>query len=312
MAAAKPLKYSYCGNEYWFIGIKKSFVEKYLCPICQEVLFEPVQTSCGHLFCGRCLKNSNSKNCPSCRTQFSEEPHKDKFNEREVKNLMVKCPNSSRGCVCEGELGSVSSHVNDVCGYQLVQCPNKCGEEMERRGIEKHKKDKCVLREYECPYCSPWGYCGTFKNVTTVHFKKCSHFPLDCPNNCGKKRIRRWGMPSHFAVCPEQEVPCRYQSLGCKARLPRKQMEQHIKDKDTHLEIAMATTTEVVDELNRVRTESMSCREAMDKLQKQVDALIKKTDTKVDLSPPKTPPKPWLKEDVAFPLSSLYREGGTG
>ena len=48
----------------------------------------------------------------------------------------------------EGELGNVSSHVNDVCGYQLVQCPNKFGEEMERRDIEKHKKDNCKLREY--------------------------------------------------------------------------------------------------------------------------------------------------------------------
>ena len=300
MAEAKPLKYSYCGKEYQFISIIKSFVEKFLCPICQELLFEPVQTSCGHLFCGRCLKRSKLRNhCPSCHTQFRREPLEDKFNEREVKNLIVKCSSNSRGCVWEGELGNVSSHVNDVCGYQLVQCPNKCGEEMERRDIKKHRKNDCELREYLCPYCLPWPpYHSTYKNVTTVHFEECGGFPLDCPN-CGEKGIRRMDMPSHLAACPEQVVPCRYQSLGCKARLPRKQMEQHMKDKDTHLEIAMATTTEIVDELNRVKTES---REAMDKLQKQVDALLEKTDTKVDLSPPKTPPKPWLKEDVSFPL----------
>ena len=301
MAAAKPLKYSYCGKEYQFISKEKSFVEKYLCPICQELLFKPVQTSCGHLFCGRCLKRSNSKNCPSCRTQFRREPTEDKFNEREVKNLIVKCLNNSRGCVWAGELGKVSSHVHGVCGYQLVHCPNKCGEEMERRDIEKHKKDKCELREYTCPHCVLWPYCDTFKNVTTVHFKECGDFPLDCPNNCGQKGIRRVDMPSHLAVCPEQVVPCGYQSLGCKVRLPRKTIEKHMKDKDTHLEIAMATTTEIVDELNRVKTES---REAMEKMQKQIDALLKKTDTKVDLdlSPPETPSKPWLKEDVSFPL----------
>ena len=295
MAATKPLKYSYCGKEYQFISKDKSFVEKFLCSVCQELLLKPVQTSCGHLFCGRCLRRLISRNCPSCRTRFSREPLEDKFNEREVKNLIVKCPSNSRGCVWEGELGNVSSHVNDVCGYQLVQCPNKCGEEMERRDIEKHKKDDCELRKYTCPHCIGWGYRGTFKNVTTVHFKKCRGFPLDCPNNCGEKGIRREDMPSHLAVCPEQVVPCRYQSLGCKARLPRKQIGQHMKDKDTHLEMAMGTTTDMVDELNRVST-------AMDKMQKQIDSLFKKTDSKVDLSPPKTPPKPWLKEDVSFSL----------
>jgi uncharacterized coiled-coil protein SlyX len=200
--------------------------------------------------------------------------------------------------VWEGELSNVSSHVNDLCGYQLVQCPNECGEVMERRDTEKHKKDSCKLREYTCPYCTSSPYCDTFENVTTVHSEECGGFPLDCPNNCGEKRIRREDMPSHLAVCPEQVVPCRYQSLGCKVRLPREQMEQHMKDKDTHLEIAMATTTEIVGELSRVKTKH---EEVTDKLQKQVDALLKKTDTKVDLSPPKTPSTPWLKEDP-FPL----------
>ena len=108
-------------------------------------------------------------------------------------------------------------------------------------------------------------------------------------------------MSSHLAVCSAQVVPCRYQSLRCKARLPRKQMEQHMKDKDTHLEIAMATTTDLVDELNRVRTMSMSREKDIEELKKQMEAVLKKTDTKVDLSPLQTPPKPWLKED-SFPL----------
>ena len=228
------------------------------------------------------------------------------FNEREV-----KCPSSSKGCVWEGELSNVSSHVNDVCGYQLVQCPNECGEVMERRDTEKHKKDSCKLREYTCPYCTSSPYCDTFKNVTTVHSEECGGFPLDCPNNCGEKRIRREDMPSHLAVCPEQVVPCRYQSLGCKVRLPREQMEQHMKDKDTHLEIAMATTTEIVGELNRVNAKY---GEVTDKLQKQVDALLKKTDTKVDLSPPKTPPKLWLKEDPfpRYPPCTVKMEWDNG
>ena len=294
------LKYSYCSKEYQFISNDKSFVERYLCPICHEILYRPVQTSCGHLFCGRCLRRARSKNCPSCRAEFEEEPRRDKFHERETRNLIVKCQNGYRGCEWEGELGNVESHQNGVCGYQLVQCGNKCGAEMERREVEKHKKDHCELRLYKCPYCRCW---DTYKKVTSEHFKECPFFPLDCPNNCGKKGIRRVDISSHLALCPEEVLPCRYQSLGCKVRLPRKHMKDHLKEKDTHLDIAMATTSELVTELNKVKSEHSVNKMAVCNLEKQMRAVLKKTSTQVELPPLVPPSKPWLKEDL-FPRYS--------
>ena len=189
----------------------------------------------------------------------------------------------------------VESHQNGVCEYQLVQCGNKCGAEMERRKVEKHKKDHCELRMYECPYC--YRHKDTYKKVTSEHFKECRSFPLDCPNNCGKKGIRRGDMSSHLALCPEEVVPCRYQSLGCKVRLPRKHIEDHLKNKDTHLDIAMGTTSELVAKLNEVESENIVTKMAVSTLQKQVDILLKKTSTEVELPPPVPPSKPWLKED---------------
>ena len=242
---AASFKHSYDNKEYSFVN---KDVSKFVCAICQQILYEPVQTSCGHLFCGRCLKRVRSKNCPSCRAKFVREPLEDKFNEREIRNLIVKCQNSSRGCEWEGELGNVESHQNGVCGYQLVQCGNMCGVEMERRKVEKHKKDHCELRLYECPYCSL--YEDTYKKVTSEHLKECPIFPLDCPNNCGKKRIIRRYMSFHLRECPEKVVPCRYQSLGCKVKLPWKQMKDHLKDKDGHLELSLFTVGELTQSLN--------------------------------------------------------------
>ena len=247
---AASLKHSYDNKEYSFVN---KDVSKFVCAICQKILFEPVQTSCGHLFCGKCLKRVRSKNCPTCRTEFEEEPRRDRFNEREIRNLMVKCQNSSRGCEWEGELGNVESHQNGVCGYQLLQCGNECGAEMERREIEKHKKDHCELRMYKCPYCPIWPkYEDSYQKVSSEHFKACAGFPLDCPHNCGKKRIRREDMSSHLALCPEEVVPCRYQSLGCKVRLPRKQMKNHLEDKDGHLELSLFTVGELTQQMDAV------------------------------------------------------------
>ena len=49
--------------------------ENYICPICQQLIFEPVVTSCGHSFCSSCLakyiRHANTHQrttpCPSCR-----------------------------------------------------------------------------------------------------------------------------------------------------------------------------------------------------------------------------------------------------
>ena len=197
-----------------------------------------------------------------------------------------------------GELGNVESHQNGVCGYQLVQCGNKCGAEIERRDVEKHEEDHCELRMYECPYCL--FHQDTYRKVTSEHFKECDSFPLDCPNYCGEKGIRRGDMSSHLCACPEEVVPCRYQSLGCSVRLLRKQMKDHLKDKDTHLDIAMATTSELATRIND--------------LEKQMRAVLMKTSTEVDLPPPVPPSKPWLKEDLfpRYPPCTLRVELGKG
>ncbi len=43
----------------------------YVCPICDRILTDPVETSCGHLFCLHCLLpalKATKDKCPSCNT----------------------------------------------------------------------------------------------------------------------------------------------------------------------------------------------------------------------------------------------------
>jgi len=75
---------------------------------------------------------------------------------REVNSLMVRCPQKEIGCDWEGELGQLQQHMNPGvktqgkgCGFVLVDCVYKCGEQFPRREIQEHELEECLRRPIE-------------------------------------------------------------------------------------------------------------------------------------------------------------------
>eukprot|EP01083_Nonionella_stella_P082856 228857_1 len=70
------------------------------CAICYQILKRPVQMGCSdHIFCTACIKETISPEsdlirCPICRASCKTESiRRVKFVERQINNLLVKCPN---------------------------------------------------------------------------------------------------------------------------------------------------------------------------------------------------------------------------
>jgi len=59
----------------------------------------------------------------------------------------VQCPND--GCIITLSKIYLDEH-DKVCPYKLIQC--QCGEWLQRREEEVHKKEACKLREVDCPF----------------------------------------------------------------------------------------------------------------------------------------------------------------
>ena len=227
---------SYRGVEYEFVNTQTELLEELKCPICLELVCDPVQTSCGHLFCGKCIKETQT--CPVDRKQFTS--HKDNYNDRRVRNLKVKCPNKGRGCQWQGDLGGAARHTEVNCNYQIVECYNRgCNVKVLKGHLVDHMSKACFHRRYNCPYCHKE---DTYLKVTTTHFTTCDDMPLPCPGGCGRRGLVRRNMAQHLSTeCPDELVACTYTIAGCQEVVKRKDLQKHMRDKDQHIDTILSS-----------------------------------------------------------------------
>ena len=228
--AASVVKYSYNGTEYSFVTKDPAQLEDLKCPICLQLVYEPVLTSCGHLFCQKCVRGQ--KKCPTCRASLHY--MRNQRDERKVKSLKVQCPSWEIGCEWQGDLGDIAEHIDSNCQVELIPCPKGCKVKIVRQHLKEHTAS-CTQRPYKCPHC--W-FEDSFKNVTSVHFTECKGFSLMCPAGCCNRHSRS-KMAEHLAVCAEEFVPCKYASIGCQAVIKRRQLQTHLDEmKDVHLQMS--------------------------------------------------------------------------
>ena len=119
MAASLECSFSYKEKEYLFVEETKKNLEALQCPVCFQIVLEPVQTHCGHLFCEKCVRGVTR--CPACHKQFTSLP--DHFHNRRVRSLRVKCPFTANGCKWVGNLGDVGDHEAVWCELKPKPCP---------------------------------------------------------------------------------------------------------------------------------------------------------------------------------------------
>ena len=228
--------YSYKGVEYEFVNTPKEFLEELKCAVCLELVADPVQTSCGHLFCEVCIEDTDT--CPIDREQFTSHP--DNFNDRRVRNFKVKCCNKGKGCQWQGNLGDADKHTDENCDYELVTCNNaQCYEQVERKQLTKHMQNACPKRRYKCPHCRKE---DTYLEITTTHLTTCERIPLPCPAGCDKLGLVRRDMAHHLSEdCPHELVPCTYTIAGCQQIMKQKDLHKHLQDKDQHLDTILSS-----------------------------------------------------------------------
>eukprot|EP01038_Epipyxis_sp_PR26KG_P012961 gene12961-17376_t len=184
---------------------------------------------CENIFHTKCLKKC--RDCPICRG--SSKTGKTKRVNRIVREyhnqLRLSCKNSPQGC--KETMALIDRKVHEEkCEYVMTLCEFGC--KVMKRDLGYHMQYLCYK---SCRYC--------FTRV------KCSeidmHMERDCDKNyvlceaieCREKLLYK-NKFSHIKECPEVQVWCDYFDLGCRVKMKRKFISEHVKNCDKSPEVS--------------------------------------------------------------------------
>ncbi|CAL8083448.1 unnamed protein product [Calicophoron daubneyi] len=197
------------------------------CVSCGHILRIPVLfEDCNHRCCSSCLSAilKSGQKCPADKTSLKQERIKvDKDYQAKMDLYDVQCSWLEQGCPWSGQLGTLGPHLGS-CEFTLVDCPNDCGEKIQRRQIDKHVNESCRLRTTKCKFCD---YdIPTEKEM--AHYDVCPLFPLACPNGCKVTNIARNKLAEHMKnSCTKQNLSCPFAEHGCDFQGLKGPVENH-------------------------------------------------------------------------------------
>ena len=123
------------------------------CCLCQRVMWDPIQTECGHRMCRSCLdeylkEEGSPTKCPvnekDCAIISESNTGPDFALKRKLLMLKVYCPHSTFGCDVTLLWKQLIKHLRNDCEYRMVEC-STCHEEIPKLDLDAHRADDCRL-----------------------------------------------------------------------------------------------------------------------------------------------------------------------
>ena len=140
----------------------------------------------------------------------------------------------------------------------LLPCPNKCSKDdkvvqLLRKDLEKHTKEECPRRQYECPHCQE---SGEYQERTTKHLEECPMVEVPCPKRKCETHLLRRDLSKHGKECLFAIVPCKFSIIGCMEKVERKNLAEHEGDTQQHLRLAVDTIQQQQIKIENLQAQS--------------------------------------------------------
>mmetsp|Transcript_7075 Transcript_7075/g.23429 ORF Transcript_7075/g.23429 Transcript_7075/m.23429 type:complete len:355 (+) Transcript_7075:70-1134(+) len=116
-----------------------------LCPVCNNVMVDPVAPPCGHSFCSKCTQTlehpeqGGKIECPTCaRPALASSVRPSSMMSWLLGGVRVRC--TAPGCGHESDRSSAGAHAA-ACPHVLVECPHAsmgCAAKVARGSLAQH------------------------------------------------------------------------------------------------------------------------------------------------------------------------------
>lgn len=195
-------------------------IKSFQCPICMEVLKDPMSCSSGHSICSACwtkAKDIDNPICPICRIKGNLTQNM--ALGLIIADIKVCCTMCNESC----DYGDIEHHEKNRCSQRTVNCPNM-DKGCKWVGIYHNSTQHlitCPYRVVECKYC----------DEQIIYNKQNIHLETVYPNGevvceyckiiCIRKDIK-----NHHTTCQSFPVMCH--APGCTDIFPRENTQQHL------------------------------------------------------------------------------------
>ncbi|XP_019619276.1 PREDICTED: TNF receptor-associated factor 2-like [Branchiostoma belcheri] len=262
---------------------------KYLCTSCGLLLREPKQTPCGHRYCQSCVEELTRSWGGKCKARScgevvqTQDVYPDKAIEREILILAIFCSNVDDGCKWEGVVRHLMEHLAE-CDYEKITCINAgqgCVATICRKNLANHLQSDCDYRPVTCQWCEE----TTPHKDMKAHKRTCPSAPVQC-DWCSKKGLTRAQLQEHqhpeTGNCPNMKIACSFELLGCKERMEKRQLTEHLKKTvQPHLSLTNTYVVCLATNFEQHRQKEEEARENMRILILQLEKGIKDVDAKI-------------------------------
>ena len=250
--------------------------DDFICKVCNCVAREPnIASCCGQHYCQSCIMKivEDGKPCPNPECgEAMFNAFLNKNCKRKILALRVHCTVKDHGCQWIGKVEQLDTHLDmnsGDCQYVDVECPEKCGQQVQKHQLATHIADKCPKRDFTCMHC---GFKATYEVVSEKHWPECQNYPVPCPNRCQIGAVERNTLEDHLNMCSLQVIECDFSYAGCNEKLQRQDMEKHVEENtQKHLALVAAASMKMNREFQaHLEQKDKQIKEVEERLQQSV------------------------------------------